>query len=313
MVVKEFLSTGEVAEILNISRDTVIRKFDKGILTGKQNPLTGKRYISRESLETFMKQYELPLNGLDLEKKKVLLVTADRGLISLLQETCSDHKRIMLKTAEFGCDALITCARESPDALIIDENLPDIPSTEVIKSLRRSEEHRALKIICLSDTDNKILLECGADECLSLEKDKIEKLREEFLAAKTYSLLDLAEKRPAVAQAFGHERRWPRKEIDLPASINFYPLKDSRQHNPGVARVKNISQGGAFVSRIHLERGIIPGEAFRAFLKIDHQPLSHWMARSKVVRLQANGSLEAGIQFVRISKQNLEKIAKVFS
>ena len=311
MVTKEFFSTGEVAEILNISRDTVIRKFDKGILTGKQNPLTGKRYISRESLEAFMKQYELPLDGLALEKKKVLIVTADRGLISHLQETFSTDKRIMLKTAEFGCDALIMCARESPDALIIDENLPDIPSAEVIKSLRRSEEHKVLKIICLSDTDNKILLECGADECL--EKDKIERLREESLAVKTYSLLHLAEKRPAVAQAFGHKRRWPRKEIDLPASINFYPLKGPRQHNPGVARVKNISQGGAFVSRIHLERGIIPGEAFRAFLKIDHQPLSHWMARSKVVRLQANGFLEAGVQFVKISKQNLEKITEIFS
>lgn len=311
MVTKEFLSTGKVAEILNISRDTVIRKFDKGIFTGKQNPLTGKRYISHESLEAFMKQYDLPLNGLDLEKKKVLIVTADRGLISHLQETFSDDKRIMLKTAEFGCDALITCAREFPDALIIDENLPDIPSIEVVKSLRRSEEHRALKIICLSDTDNKILLECGADECL--EKDKTEKLREEFLAVKTYSLLDLAEKRPVVAQAFGHERYWPRKEVDLPASINFYSLKGSRQHNPGVARVKNISQGGAFVSRIHLERGIIPGDAFRAFLKIDHQPLSNWMARSKVVRLHANGSLETGVQFVKISRQNLEKIAKVLS
>jgi len=313
MVAKEFLSTGEVAEILDISRDTVIRKFDKGIFTGKQNPLTGKRYISRESLEAFMKQYDLPLNGLDLEKKKVLIVTADRGLISHLQETFSTDKRIMLKTAEFGCDALIMCARESPDALIIDENLPDIPSIEVIKSLRRSGEHRALKIICLSDTDDKICLEYGADECLCLEKDKIKRLREESLAVKTYSLLDLAEKRPAVAQAFGHERRWPRKEIDFPASINFYPLKGPRQHNPGVARVKNISQGGAFVSRIHLERGIIPGEAFRAFLKIDHQPLSHWMARSKVVRLQANGFLEAGVQFVKISKQNLEKIAEIFS
>ena len=311
MVTKEFLSTGEVAEILNISRDTVIRKFDKGILTGKQNPLTSKRYISRESLEAFMKQYELPLDGLALEKKKVLIVTADRGLISHLQETFSTDKRIMLKTAEFGCDALIMCAGESPDALIIDENLPDIPSIEVVKSLRRSGEHSTLKIICLSDTDNKILLECGADECL--EKDKIERFREESLAVKTYSLLDLAEKRPAVAQAFGHERRWPRKEIDLPASINFYPLKGPRQHNPGVARVKNISQGGAFVSRIHLERGIIPGEAFRAFLKIDHQPLSHWMARSKVVRLQANGFLEAGVQFVKISKQNLEKIVEIFS
>ena len=311
MVTKEFFSTGEVAEILNISRDTVIRKFDKGILTGKQNPLTGKRYISRESLEAFMKQYELPLDGLALEKRKVLLVTADRGLISHLQETFSTDKRIMLKTAEFGCDALIMCARESPDALIIDENLPDIPSIEVVKSLRRSGEHSTLKIICLSDTDNKILLECGADECL--EKDKIERFREESLAVKTYSLLDLAEKRPAVAKAFGHERLWPRKEIDLPANINFYPLKGPRQHNPGVARVKNISQGGAFVSRIHLERGIIPSEAFRAFLKIDHQPLSHWMARSKVVRLQANGFLEAGVQFVKISKQNLEKIVEIFS
>ena len=148
MTTMKLLSTGEVAQLLNISRSTVSRKFDKGVLFGQKNPITGERMISRESLTSFVEQYNLTLDSLAIEKKKVLIGTSDELLFSLLQNIFSEGKRVQLDRVGFGCDVLIRCSKDHPNLLMIDEALPDIPSTEVIKSLRRLEENKDLKILC---------------------------------------------------------------------------------------------------------------------------------------------------------------------
>ena len=45
------LTTGEAARVLGVSVRTVMRYFDKGILTGWKNPGTGHRAIDLESVE----------------------------------------------------------------------------------------------------------------------------------------------------------------------------------------------------------------------------------------------------------------------
>lgn len=82
MTSKDFLTTGEAAKLVDISRSTISRNFDKGIFQGKKNPITGERFISRESLISFLKQYNLPFDALVLEKKKILLGSADDHLFS---------------------------------------------------------------------------------------------------------------------------------------------------------------------------------------------------------------------------------------
>ncbi|MEM4245016.1 MAG: hypothetical protein QXR60_02325 [Candidatus Nanoarchaeia archaeon] len=62
---KGFVSTGEAAEILGISRSTVSRKFDgfgrrpKYRLEGKVNPLTGERSLSLESVMAVVKAFKV--------------------------------------------------------------------------------------------------------------------------------------------------------------------------------------------------------------------------------------------------------------
>jgi excisionase family DNA binding protein len=63
MISKEFYTTGEAAELLNISRSTVSRKFDRSMIVGEKNPITGERRISRESLLALAKRYNLPIEG----------------------------------------------------------------------------------------------------------------------------------------------------------------------------------------------------------------------------------------------------------
>jgi len=68
MTLKNYITTGEVAKLLNISRSTVSRKFDSGGLQGKKNPITGERLISPKSLVVFMEKFNLPPDILTIEK-----------------------------------------------------------------------------------------------------------------------------------------------------------------------------------------------------------------------------------------------------
>ncbi len=46
------LTTRDVVKILGVSRDTVIRYFNRGILTGWKNSVTGRMTIDLESVQT---------------------------------------------------------------------------------------------------------------------------------------------------------------------------------------------------------------------------------------------------------------------
>jgi len=307
MSAEEFLSTGEVAKLVNISRSTISRKFDKGVLQGKKNPITGERFISRQSLLAFMQQYNLPLDALMTTKKKILLGTADDHLYSLLQMIFGEDERVELGRVVFGGDVLIWCSKNRPDLLVIDEELGDIPCAEVIRSLRRMGDQKDLKILCLSKTRNvRRCLEWGADEALVKEG-----LTQEDLAQKTFPLLGLSEIRPPEEHVFKHQRRWPRLSVHLPLKIDVYPVRLPYRRDSGKALMENIGMGGAYLSEIRLEKGVFPCEPFRISLEADQEPLRNWRAHCRVVRLQSNGILTAGVQFTRVPKASLKMIQEL--
>ena len=304
MTSKDFLTTGEAAKLVDISRSTISRNFDKGIFQGKKNPITGERFISRESLISFLKQYNLPFDALVLEKKKILLGSADDHLFSLVQRILSEDDRIEVERVGFGGDVLIWSSKNHPDLLILDEELSDIPGAEVIRSLRRMGDLQDLKIVCCAKGRNaRRCLEWGADEALDKEG-----LNQEDLAKTLYSFLNLPEELPEEDQAFNHQRRWPRLPIHLPLKIGMYSVRTPYRRDSGIAVMENISMGGAYLSGIQLEGGMLPCEPFRISLSADQEPLKNWRAHCKVVRLQSNGSLVAGVQFTRVPKASLKMI-----
>ena len=52
----EFISTGEAAKMLGVSRPTVQHHFDMKNLKGKKHPITGRRSVSRKSVLALMKR-----------------------------------------------------------------------------------------------------------------------------------------------------------------------------------------------------------------------------------------------------------------
>ncbi len=305
MTSKEFLTTGEAARLVNISRSTISRNFDKGIFQGKKNPITGERMISRESLINFMKQFNLPVDSLSLEKKRILMGTSDDHLFSQLQRVLSEDGRVELERARFGGDVLISCSKTLPGLLILDEELADIPCMEIIRSLRRMiTDQQGLKILCSAKSRNsRRCLEWGADEVLPKESSDLEEWGKMI-----YTFLNMPRELPEEETNYRHQRRWPRMNLHLPLKIGIYSVRTPYRRDTGQATMENISLGGAFLSDIALEGGKIPCEPFRVLLESDQEPLKDWKAHGKVVRLQSNGTVTAGIQFTRVPKASMKMI-----
>ena len=307
---KDFFSTGDASNLLGISRATVSRMFDKGILYGKKNPITGKRNISRYSLVAFMKQYNISQANIFIEKKRILLATSDEALLSLVHKTFADDERIKIEEVTFGCDALILSSKKSPDLLLIDEELPDISGAKVVKSLKRIEELKNIKILYFSkpyETDN--CLKLGVDKCIT--KDTLDK---SDLTRGINSLLNIPESSLTTYPLPDHEkRRWPRITINIPANVKIYQMNKPSLYKPGNSIVENISLGGAYLSQIQLAKGIIPSDTFRLLLEVNQPPMENWKAESKVLRLQFDGNMRAGVQFVNISKENENKILEMLN
>jgi CheY-like chemotaxis protein len=307
MTKRDYLTTGEAAKLLNISRSTVSRRFDGGVIRGKLNPITGERLVSVKSLLAFMKEHGLPTNGLGIAKKEIVLGSSDPELQEAVERITSSDERLSLNSAKYGADTLILCSKTSPDLLIISDILPDISCADVINGLRRNDEQKVITVLCCArKTRQEDCMAWGADACLPVET-----LDPKLLSDEIYQLLELSKSQPVDETVVQHKRRWPRFTVKVPGKLGIYRLSAPRQHTWGKAVVQNISQGGAFLSDIHLDDGAIPADPFRIVLDINQPPLGDWRAHCQVVRLQSNGSLTAGVRFARISTSNRDKISAI--
>jgi hypothetical protein len=304
---RQYVSTGEAARVLRISRSTVSRKFDSGEISGRLNPITGERLVSLESLLEFMRRHHMPTDELEIGLKRILLATTFPDLRSQVKALVTSDERLHLATAELGSDTLILAAREDPDLLVIGDDLKDLGCPDIISSLRKRQGETRLKILCCPrHASLETADEWGADACLSGRP-----LDEAALHDMVYAMLQLADTRPQNDVQVKHKRRWRRLAVELPSRIGVYPTSAPRKYAWGTAVVRNISRGGAFLSNIDLAEGAIPSSPFRMLLEVDHHPLKQWRAYCQVVRLQSNGSLAAGLRFARISKVNRRQVASL--
>ena len=137
--------------MLGISRSTISRKFDLRALSGKKNPITGDRLISRESIEVLMKLYNIPPEALGPEKKRIFVSTRDDDLFSLLSQTLGRDPYLHIEKLSRETGVLNECIEKRPDLLVIDGTLLDQPWREIIHTLREIEELKNLRILCLAE------------------------------------------------------------------------------------------------------------------------------------------------------------------
>ncbi len=165
---KMFYTTGEVAQVCNVSQQTVIRCFDAGKLKGFRVPGSRFRRIPRENLIQFMKDNQIPLDKLESGKKRVLIVDDDEAITSMFNELLERDGRFEVRTASTGYDAGVLTHQFRPDIMLLDYMLPDINGNVVCETVRGDSELAHIKIIIISGVVNRseidALLNGGADD-----------------------------------------------------------------------------------------------------------------------------------------------------
>ncbi len=147
---KELLTTGEAAEICKVSQQTIIRCFDAGRLEGFRIPGSKFRKIPRQNLIRFMKENNIPLDGLESGKKKVLIVDDDPEIVELVQDALARDGRFEIETASSGYDAGMLTQQFHPDIILLDYMLPDVNGNIVCQTIRKNREFDSTRIVIVS-------------------------------------------------------------------------------------------------------------------------------------------------------------------
>lgn len=165
---KSVYTTGEAADICKLSQQTIIRCFDNGQLKGFRVPGSKFRRIPRDALIDFMKVNEIPLEGMDSDSIRVLIVDDAPEIVDLFVDVLEGDPRFEVATASTGYDAGMMTQQFRPDVVVLDYMLPDINGNVVCKTIRDNPELTDIKILIISGMVNpsevQALKDAGADD-----------------------------------------------------------------------------------------------------------------------------------------------------
>ena len=147
---KDILTTGEVAKICNVAPRTVSKWFDSGQLRGYRIPGSKDRRIPLTALIKFMKQHQIPLDGLQSGKTRVLMVDAESEIVQVLEKVLVDQAGYEVVTAHTGFAAGVECEKFRPHVMFVDMHLVDVKGEEVLKQVRANSDLELTKVIAVS-------------------------------------------------------------------------------------------------------------------------------------------------------------------
>ncbi len=92
------------------------------------------------------------------EAKKILCIEDDTFLINLIIEKFS-HANILATRAATGAAGVSAALSDTPDLILLDLMLPDMPGLEVLEKLKSSPEIALIPIIIFSNLGDKSVVE----------------------------------------------------------------------------------------------------------------------------------------------------------
>ena len=147
---KQVLTTGEAAELCNVSQQTIIRCFDNGRLTGFRVPGSRFRRIPRTELIRFMKANEIPVDLLDGDLTRILVVDDDPSIVRIIGEMLEREERFEVRTASTGYDAGMLTREFRPNIILLDYMLPDVNGNVVCERIKADPDLADTRVVIIS-------------------------------------------------------------------------------------------------------------------------------------------------------------------
>ncbi len=148
---KDVLTTGEVAKICNVAPRTVSKWFDTGSLKGYRIPGSKDRRIPLNGLVRFMKEHNIPLNGLRTGNTRVLIVDDEPDITDVLEKILEDEARYEVEVAATGFAAGVMAAQFRPHVLFLNVHLADVLPETVVSLVKSQPDLQLTKLVAMSD------------------------------------------------------------------------------------------------------------------------------------------------------------------
>jgi excisionase family DNA binding protein len=143
-------TSGEVAEVCGVSADTVSRWFDLGQIEGYRLGPGGDRRIPYENLRKFMLGHGIPLDRLEDDEFRILVVDDDPYYLDIIPAALSRNEDYKIAVASTGYDAGSQVVEHNPHVIVLDIHLTDMDGRLVCERVKSRPETKGTRIIAIS-------------------------------------------------------------------------------------------------------------------------------------------------------------------
>ncbi len=147
---RDVLTTGDVARICKVAPRTVAKWFDQGELRGYRIPGSKDRRIPRAQLIRFMRQHNIPLDGIETGQTRVLLVDTDAVWLRDVATQLEDHDHFEVLTAAGAFEAGCLVAGQKPHVLVFDPDAPGMDAADIGRLARTTKDMDQVRLIAAS-------------------------------------------------------------------------------------------------------------------------------------------------------------------
>lgn len=147
---KDILTTGEVARICNVAPRTVSKWFDSGQLRGYRIPGSKDRRIPMSSLVRFMADHDIPLDGVQSGRTRILIVDEPSELMTVLRRLLVEQAGYEVQLAHSTFAAGASCEKNRPHVMLMDMHIDGVESERLLQDVRSHEDLQLIKLVAIS-------------------------------------------------------------------------------------------------------------------------------------------------------------------
>ncbi len=165
---KDYYTTGEAANFLDLPRRTVTYYCRQGRIKASQHPATKQWKITHEDLVSFMNETNISPQA-DFSGLRILIVDDEEMILKAATQILENSDlNVTVDTAQDGYKALIKIGRSLPDMLILDIRMPNMDGKTLLKTLKQDEKTKSIRVLASTGfpEDAEAMLKLKADQVL---------------------------------------------------------------------------------------------------------------------------------------------------
>lgn len=168
----ELYTTHDISRLLQVDPSTISKWIDRGLLVAFRTP-GGHRRVRAADLRTFLIAHQMPVpDELGSGDIRLLAVSADKGVLDAIKRTFkAQGEKVQLLTTPSGVEATLMLNEQRPHGLLIDLELPEFDTLELLRRVSARKALEGVKLIAMSSAPSRSAtadeaLKAGAVVCL---------------------------------------------------------------------------------------------------------------------------------------------------